>query len=84
MLFRSFDGVLLLSDLEGAIKAVEGVNDIVFHNVWARKNSDPLGSYKLVDNDLFMTRLWNTYSGYIVGETTGGSTLSDTLNFIGQ
>lgn len=80
-----FDGSMLLSALELSIKAVTGVNDVVFRNVRARKDSDSLSAATyLVQNSQTLSRLWATQSGYIVGETTSGNTLSDTLNFIAE
>jgi hypothetical protein len=78
-----FDGTLLLSNLTAAIKAVTGVKDVVLQNVVARDDGTALGSgtYLVLGADV-QARLWNTVSGYIVGETTTGSTLADTLNFI--
>ena len=78
-----FDGVLRLSDLEIAIKSVEGVNDCVFVNVKARDNAVAFASATpLVASSTTISRQWNTSSGYIVGETTAGNTLNDSLNFI--
>ena len=80
-----FDGAMVLSNLETYIKAVTGVNDIVFKIVRARKDSDSLSvATYLVQNSQLLSRLWATQSGYIVGETTSGSTLNDTLNFIAE
>ena len=78
-----FDGTLLLSDLQAAIKAVAGVKDVVLQNVVARDDSTVLasGTYLVQGADV-QARQWATISGYIVGETTVGSTLADTLNFI--
>lgn len=78
-----FDGVLRLSDLEIAIKSVEGVNDSVFVNVRARDNAVAFSSgTPLVASSTTISRQWNTSSGYIVGETTTGNTLFDSLTFI--
>lgn len=80
-----FDGVLKLSDLEGVIRNVTGVNDIVFNNVRARNDGTPLsGASYLVQSNATIGRLWPTIGGYIVGETTSGNTLADTLNFIAE
>ena len=56
---------------------------MVFNNVRARKNADALSSatYLVQANEL-IARQWPTISGYIVGETTSGNTLADTLTFI--
>jgi hypothetical protein len=80
-----FSGTVKILDLEIAIKNVLGVNDVVFNNVKARKDSDTLANAtNLVANNTVLSRVWNTDSGYIVGETTSGSTLANTLNFIAE
>lgn len=78
-----FDGTVKMLDLEIAIRNTEGVNDVVFNNVRARKDADPLASaiYLIQANEL-IGRQWPTISGYIVAETTSGNTLTDTLTFI--
>jgi len=78
-----FDGAMRINDLEAEIRAVTGVNDCVLRNVRARANGTSLSAATyLVNNNQFIGRLWNTVSGYMVGETTTGNALSDTLNFI--
>lgn len=80
-----FDGVLKVLDLELAIKQVTGVNDVVLNNVRARDNGTALSSATyLVQNQTLIGRVWATVSGYIVGETTSGNTLTDTLTFIAE
>lgn len=80
-----FDGTLILTDLVDSIKAIEGVNDVVLNNVKARKDSDPLSlATFLVQSNTVIGRLFPTISGYIVGETTAGNTLADTLTFIAE
>lgn len=80
-----FNGQVVLTDLERAIMNVAGVNDVVLNNVRARKDSVALGSATyLVQNNTELQRNWQTQAGYIVGETTSGNTLADTLNFIAQ
>lgn len=80
-----FNGVVTLTDLEVTIKAVAGVNDVVLKNVRARKDSVNLtDATYLVQNNTELQRSWQTQAGYIVGETTSGNTLADTLNFIAQ
>jgi hypothetical protein len=78
-----FDGIVKLLDLEIAIRNTLGVSDVVFNNVKARKDADPLASaiILVLNNDL-LARQWPTISGYIVAETTVGSTLYNTLTFI--
>lgn len=78
-----FDGSVKLLDLEIAIRNTLGVSDVVFNNIRARRDSDALAiaTYLVQDNEL-ISRLWPTISGYVVGETTVGNTLADTLTFI--
>ena len=78
-----FDGSMQLSDLEAAIRNVEGVNDLILNNVVARQDSVLLsnGTY-LIQSNQYISRKWNTVSGYIVPETTTSFTLADTLTFI--
>jgi len=80
-----FNGQAKVTDLENAIRNVDGVNDVVLVNVKARANSTAFasGSY-LVQNQQVIGRLWNTVAGYIVGETDSGNTLADSLNFIAE
>lgn len=80
-----FDGLVKLLDLEIAIRNTIGVNDVVFKNVKARPDTLPLSSATyLVLNSTVVSRQFPTISGYIVGETTVGSTLADTLTFIAE
>lgn len=80
-----FNGQMKITDLEDAITGVEGVTDVVLVNVRARANGTAFadGSY-LVQNQQTIGRLWATIAGYIVGETTSGSTLNDSLTFIAE
>ena len=80
-----FNGQVTLTDLEVAIKSVAGVNDVVLKNVKARKDSVALvDAAYMVQSNTELSRMWQTQAGYIVGETTSGNTLADTLNFIAQ
>lgn len=80
-----FNGQAKISDLEIAIRNVEGVTDVLLVNVKARSNSTPFASAGyLVQNQQTIGRLWNTVAGYIVGETETGNTLNDSLTFIAQ
>jgi hypothetical protein len=74
-----------INDLEMAMRQAEGVNDVVLKNVVARANGTALvnGTY-LVINNQFVGRLWPTISGYMVTETTSGSTINDTINYIAE
>jgi hypothetical protein len=80
-----FDGSFKVNDLEVAIRNTEGVNDCVLKNVIARADGTPLsGGTYLVINNQFVGRVWPTVAGYIVTETTSGSTINDTLTFIAE
>jgi hypothetical protein len=80
-----FDGQFILSNLELAIKAVAGVNDVVFNNVYARANTtDFVDATKLVYDNQLLLRNWNTIAGYMVSETESGNTLDDSLVFVSQ
>ncbi|HXR84327.1 MAG TPA: hypothetical protein VN722_08465 [Hanamia sp.] len=80
---NNFNGDVEMSDLEGIMKAVPGVNDVVLKNVIARQDTDPFsaGTY-LILNSQVIQRKWVTIAGYIAQETTSGETFSDSLNFI--
>lgn len=80
-----FDGQMKVSDLILAIRNVQGVNDVVLNNVKARKDGDALPlATPLVTGNTLAIPIWNTVSGYIIGETTSGNTLADTLTFVAQ
>jgi hypothetical protein len=80
-----FNGTLKLSDLEIAIRNTEGVNDVVFNNVKARRDADSLSvATSLVLSNTVISKQWATVAGYIVGETTASNTLADTLTFIAE
>jgi hypothetical protein len=80
-----FNGTLKISDLEIAIRNTEGVNDVIFNNVKARRDADSLSAAtSLVLANTVITKQWATVAGYIVGETTASNTLADTLTFIAE
>lgn len=80
-----FNGKLGLTDLEIVIRAVAGVTDVVLKNVGARADSTLFANKTmLVLNNTELAKDWQTKAGYIVQETTSGSTFADTLNFIAQ
>lgn len=81
----NFDGTMQVSDIENTIRSVTGVTDVVLKNVAARPDGTPLVSaVYLVQAQTLISRLWQTAAGYIIPETTTGSTLADTLNLIPQ
>jgi hypothetical protein len=78
-----FNGTLKISDLEIAIRNTEGVNDVIFNNIKARRDADALSAAtSLVLSNTIISKQWATVAGYIVGETTTSNTLADTLIFI--
>ena len=80
-----FDGQVIISDLEGAIKAVAGVNDVVLNEVYARAHVTLyVDATKLVTESQLLLRNWNTIAGYIVPETELTHTLADTLTYFPQ
>lgn len=80
-----FNGRIKVSDLELAIKAVAGVEDVVFHNVVARASATPYGSgTALVSSNSLASRYWPTVAGYAISEDNAGHTLTDSLTFIPQ
>jgi hypothetical protein len=81
----NFDGSLKISDLEGVIRNVAGVNDVLLNNVRGREDSVLFAAgIDLVLNTATLQRQWQTVAGYIVGETTTGKTFADSLTFIAQ
>lgn len=80
-----FNGQVKISDIENAIRDTVGVNDVFLDNVLVRSDATAFanGTY-LIQNKTNIARLWNTVSGYIVGETTTNNTLQDTLTFIAE
>ncbi len=78
-----FNGAAEMSDLEGIMKAVPGVNDVVLKNVRGRADADPYSAgIDLILNTAIIYRKWNTISGYVGQETDPGHTFADSLNFI--
>lgn len=81
----NFNGSMKISDLEGAIRNVAGVNDVVLNNVRGRDDASSFANgIDLVLNNTVISRQWNTIAGYIVQETTSGKTFADSLTFIAQ
>lgn len=77
-----FDGTMLVSSLEAAIKAVQGVNDVMITNLWARAEETPFASTtKLIEDSTMNERKWDTVAGYMIAEDETGNTLDNTLTF---
>lgn len=80
-----FNGIAEMSDLEGIMKAVPGVNDVVLKNVRGRADTDLYSSgIDLILGTQIIQRKWKTIAGYIGQETTSTHTFADTLNFIAE
>jgi len=69
-----FDGKIFLSQLETAILAVAGVEDLTFGSVSARQATNPYGTEQVP-----VTRTYLTTAGYIIPEDTASFTLNDSL-----
>lgn len=78
----NFDGSIKMSDLEGIIRNVAGVTDVVMNNVKVRDDATvfALGTY-LIQNQTLLQKDYNSKAGYLVSETTSGNTLADSLTF---
>lgn len=81
----NFNGSIKMSDIESAIRNVEGVNDVVLLNVKGRENSQLYAAgVDFIRNTATLQRIWNTQAGYVSEETTTGYTFADSLNFIAE
>ena len=78
----NFDGSIKMSDLEGVIRNVAGVSDVIMNNVKVRDDATPfISSTFLIQNKTLISKSYNSKSGYLVGETTTGNTFADSLVF---
>lgn len=78
-----FDGQVKISDLQEAVMNTTGVTDIEIFTIKCRQDTIPLASATTI-YDLTTgvnARVWDTVAGVIVGETTGGSTLANTITY---
>lgn len=81
----NFDGSIKMSDLEGVIRNVAGVNDVILNNVRGRDDASTFAAgIDLILNNTLVQRQWNTVAGYTIQETTTGKTFADSLTFIAQ
>jgi hypothetical protein len=81
----NFDGTIKMSDIEGVIRNVEGVNDVVLIQVRVRRDSDTFDTGSdLIANQQIISRFWNSFAGYLISETTTGKTLTDSLTFTAE
>lgn len=80
-----FDGTLKLLTLEDYIQKVAGVTDVVIVNCAVRADTTAFASKTfLVSASTTIYPTYALFAGYVVGETTVGNTLADTLVFIAQ
>lgn len=81
-------GLMKLTDLIAAVRAVPGVIDFQLNNVNVRLNATafPPATYNMVNNNNWLLNEWNSGlqggAGYIIPETTTGYMLTDSLTFI--
>lgn len=81
----NFGGKMKLSDLEGVLRNVPGVNDVALKNIAARADGVAYGSgTNLVSGYTALIPTYLMKAGYIIGETTSGHTLANSLNLIAQ
>lgn len=80
---ENFNGAIIVTDVQKAIQAVEGVSYVKLNTIKVRQDTALFASaYTLfslagsIDNVLV-----NTYAGYVVEENTAGQTLNDSLTF---
>jgi len=80
-----FDGAMVIKDLEQAINAVNGVEDIVIQELSARDSTTAFDDRtKLIDEYKLTSvgnRKWDSVSGYMITEDESGNTISTTLTY---
>lgn len=78
----NFDGSIKMSDLEGVIRNVAGVVDVVMNNVKVRDDATAFasGTY-LIQNATLLQKAYNSKAGYLIQETDSGHTFADSLVF---
>lgn len=70
----TLQGTIVLTDLIKAIKAVEGVNDVVPINLRGRDDGTAFGGgVNMVISKTIINRLYNTYAGYVIPEVAPNS-----------
>jgi len=79
----NFNGAIITTNILKAIQAVDGVSYVKLNIIKVRQDTVAFSSaYTLFSLPLSMDNvLVNTYAGYVVGETTAGQTLNDSLTF---
>lgn len=80
-----FDGSVKVISLVDAIQSVPGVTDIVITDLAMRPDATPFANKTfLILSKTEILSVYPTFAGYVVSETTTGSTLIDTLTFTAQ
>jgi len=86
-----FGGRFVLTELIETLLQIDGVNDVKFTRVTARRDYTTFNTltneqiYVLEGSALDVNnRFYNTYSGYMATETTTGYTISDSINYTAQ
>lgn len=79
----NFNGAIITTNVLKAIQSVDGVSYVKLNIIKVRQDTAAFSSaYTLFSLPLSMDNvLVNTYAGYVVGETTVGQTLNDSLTF---
>lgn len=80
-----FDGAMVIKDLEQAINAVNGVEDIVIQELSARDSTTDFADRTRLIDDYKLTnvgnRKWDSVSGYMITEDHSGDTIGITLTY---
>lgn len=80
-----FGGDILMSDIEGVVRNIEGVNDVVFERVSLRYSTQSvLGAIDLVLAGDWINRKYTFGSGYCKQEDTATYTFADKLTFVAE
>ena len=78
-----FGGDILVSDIEGVIKSVEGVNDVALEVIRPRYNSQAFGAGTTLKTGYdLIQRKYTSSAGYLIQEDTVGETFTDKLTFV--
>jgi hypothetical protein len=81
----NFNGTLKVSDIERVIRDIEGVNDVVLKEVYARDyNLSYPSAIKLVTGSDVIKRQWLPVAGYVSQEIESGHTFNDSINCIAE
>jgi hypothetical protein len=79
-----FDGIIYVSKIEDVFQSVTGIKDVKLTAINTRRNAQGYGTGEVFYNLSTGTniRLYQTYAGYILEETTASHTFTDTINYI--